>query len=173
MLQFLLLWRVVAMCTKILSNRYEKVIVFEDDVRFRPFFHERFRYTMHEVAATGLDWDLMYVLPLCVCCVSSVKCYTVVKNKFVHFAAHKFQITNKWKLDSLLNEPFVNPFVPKTNISQATGFICSTTEVKHLLKFTYLPWNIFHMYLYTCRWTRTSMHCAARQCVSIWSKWKG
>jgi len=47
------------MCTKILANRYEKVIVFEDDVRFRPYFHERFRYTMYEVASTNLDWDLM------------------------------------------------------------------------------------------------------------------
>ena len=36
--------------------------MFEDDVRFRPFFHERFQYTMYEVATTRLDWDLMYVL---------------------------------------------------------------------------------------------------------------
>jgi len=50
------------MCAKILSNRYEKVIVFEDDVRFRPFFHERFQFTMYEVTATGLDWDLLYVV---------------------------------------------------------------------------------------------------------------
>jgi len=46
---------------KVLTHRYEKVIVLEDDVRFRPFFHERFHYTMYEVNSTGLDWDLMYV----------------------------------------------------------------------------------------------------------------
>jgi len=49
----------VVLCTKVLANRYEKVIVFEDDVRFRPFFHERLRYTMYEVASINLDWDLM------------------------------------------------------------------------------------------------------------------
>jgi len=48
-------------CAKVLSNRHEKVIVFEDDVRFGPFFHERFSKMLQEVAATGLDWDLMYV----------------------------------------------------------------------------------------------------------------
>ena len=47
------------MCTKVLANNYEKVIVFEDDVRFRPFFHERFRFTMYEVVSKELDWDLM------------------------------------------------------------------------------------------------------------------
>jgi len=52
---------VVVVCTKVLTHRYEKVIVLEDDVRFRPFFHERFHYTMYEVNSTGLDWDLMYV----------------------------------------------------------------------------------------------------------------
>ena len=49
----------VVLCTKVLANNYEKVIVFEDDVRFRPFFHERFRFTMYEVVSKELDWDLM------------------------------------------------------------------------------------------------------------------
>ena len=52
---------VVVLCTKVLSRRYEKVIVFEDDVRFRPFFGERFRHVMHEVASIQLNWDLLYV----------------------------------------------------------------------------------------------------------------
>ena len=38
---------------------YEKVVVFEDDVRFEPFFRKKLQKIMEEVAEKFEVWDLM------------------------------------------------------------------------------------------------------------------
>lgn len=43
-----------------MSNRYKKVIVFEDDVRFRPYFIQKLNFLMEETKTAIPDWDLMY-----------------------------------------------------------------------------------------------------------------
>lgn len=38
---------------------YEKVAVFEDDLRFEPYFKTRLSRTMAEIEANNINWDLM------------------------------------------------------------------------------------------------------------------
>ncbi|XP_032818430.2 procollagen galactosyltransferase 1-like [Petromyzon marinus] len=47
--------------TEVVERRMEKVVVFEDDVRFELFFKKRLLRLMTEVAAAGLEWDLIYL----------------------------------------------------------------------------------------------------------------
>lgn len=44
----------------IVKNGYEEVIVFEDDIRFEPYFREKIDWMMKE-AKKFTDWDLIYV----------------------------------------------------------------------------------------------------------------
>lgn len=44
----------------IINNRYSKVLLFEDDIRFEPFFKEKLRHLMKE-ADDLVDWDLIYL----------------------------------------------------------------------------------------------------------------
>ena len=44
---------------QIIKNGYNKVVVFEDDIRFEPYFRRRLGYIMEEVDYLRLDWDLM------------------------------------------------------------------------------------------------------------------
>ncbi|XP_037085406.1 glycosyltransferase 25 family member-like isoform X2 [Pollicipes pollicipes] len=45
----------------VLAQGHERVIVFEDDVRFQPYFHYQLEQLMDEVEALRLDWDLIYL----------------------------------------------------------------------------------------------------------------
>lgn len=38
------------------------MIVFEDDVRFRPYFIQKLNFLMEETKSAMPDWDLMYDL---------------------------------------------------------------------------------------------------------------
>ena len=42
-----------------MEKGYEKVVVFEDDIRFEPYFRRRLGYIMDEVRYLKVDWDLM------------------------------------------------------------------------------------------------------------------
>ncbi len=42
-----------------LDNKYERVVILEDDVRFEPYFRTKLTTIMHEVKAFFADWDLM------------------------------------------------------------------------------------------------------------------
>ena len=42
-----------------IENGYQKVIVFEDDVRFEPYFKKKTKFMMIEVENAVPDWDLM------------------------------------------------------------------------------------------------------------------
>ena len=44
---------------QMIQNNYQKVIVFEDDIRFKPFFRTKLQYMMYEVSQLPYDWDLM------------------------------------------------------------------------------------------------------------------
>ncbi|KAL5012579.1 hypothetical protein ScPMuIL_011130 [Solemya velum] len=44
-----------------LDNNYERIIVFEDDVRFEPYFRRKFFNMMREVDTKVPDWDLLYI----------------------------------------------------------------------------------------------------------------
>jgi len=52
----------------------------------------------------------------------------------------KLATSESWTVFRIF-QPFVNPFTSTMNISQATGFICFTSAVKHPLNFwsTYMP----------------------------------
>ncbi|KAF0304820.1 Glycosyltransferase 25 family member [Amphibalanus amphitrite] len=43
------------------AHGYERIIVFEDDLRFASYFHYRLERLMAEVDALNLDWDLIYL----------------------------------------------------------------------------------------------------------------
>ncbi len=45
----------------VLAKGYDDVIVFEDDVRFEPFFAKKIAAVRREVADLGLDWDLIFL----------------------------------------------------------------------------------------------------------------
>lgn len=42
-----------------MKNGYKKAIVFEDDVRFSPYFKTKLTRLMSEVEQNVKDWDLM------------------------------------------------------------------------------------------------------------------
>ena len=42
-----------------MRNNYEEVIVFEDDVRFEPYFRQKLARVMQEASYYIPDWDLM------------------------------------------------------------------------------------------------------------------
>ena len=44
---------------KVFEKRYSEVVVFEDDLRFEPYFRTKLRNIMEEVAIKVPDWDLM------------------------------------------------------------------------------------------------------------------
>ena len=41
------------------DNNYDKVLVFEDDVRFEPFFRQKLEMVMEELEKIVPDWDLV------------------------------------------------------------------------------------------------------------------
>ncbi|CAL4124140.1 unnamed protein product, partial [Meganyctiphanes norvegica] len=45
----------------IVKNGYKEVIVFEDDIRFEPYFREKIIYIMKEAKELTDEWDLIYV----------------------------------------------------------------------------------------------------------------
>lgn len=45
----------------VVKNGYKQAIVFEDDVRYRPYFKTKLTRLMDEVARTVKDWDLIYL----------------------------------------------------------------------------------------------------------------
>nr|XP_039248026.1 procollagen galactosyltransferase 1-like [Styela clava] len=46
---------------KILKNKYESTIIFEDDVQFRPKFIQKFKNAMKKVENEKIPWDLIYL----------------------------------------------------------------------------------------------------------------
>lgn len=44
----------------IVSNGYKKVLLFEDDIRFEPYFREKVKHMLHQ-ANILVDWDLIYL----------------------------------------------------------------------------------------------------------------
>ena len=44
---------------QVYEKRYSEVVVFEDDLRFEPYFRTKLRNIMEEVAIKVPDWDLM------------------------------------------------------------------------------------------------------------------
>ncbi len=44
---------------QVIKNNYEKVIVFEDDLRFEPFFKRKMQQLMQEAQTYQSNWDLM------------------------------------------------------------------------------------------------------------------
>lgn len=45
----------------VLAKRYQRVMVFEDDARFRPYFPQKLKYLMYETFSLNLNWDLIYL----------------------------------------------------------------------------------------------------------------
>lgn len=45
----------------VLEKKYSAVVVFEDDLRFEPYFRTKLRNIMEEVAIKVPDWDLIYL----------------------------------------------------------------------------------------------------------------
>jgi len=44
-----------------LENNYEKVLILEDDIRFRPYFTEKLQYLMEELDTSAPYWDLVFL----------------------------------------------------------------------------------------------------------------
>jgi len=44
-----------------IENNYEKVLIFEDDIRFRSYFLDKLQYLMDELETTAPDWDLVFL----------------------------------------------------------------------------------------------------------------
>ena len=44
-----------------MKNRYDRVLVFEDDIRFEMFFKNSLQQVLDEANAAKIDWDLLYV----------------------------------------------------------------------------------------------------------------
>ena len=44
---------------QMLSRGYQKVIVFEDDVRFQPYFNTKLRMYLQEADTLGAEWELL------------------------------------------------------------------------------------------------------------------
>ena len=44
-----------------MTHDYEKVLIFEDDVRFKINFRQRLSDSMGDIERLQIDWDLMYV----------------------------------------------------------------------------------------------------------------
>lgn len=47
--------------TDVIANNYEKVVVFEDDVRFEPYFRTKMQHLLAEINSLRLDWDLIFL----------------------------------------------------------------------------------------------------------------
>ena len=47
--------------TDVVKNQYDKVIVFEDDIRFEPYFKAKIEHLHHELESLSLDWDLIFL----------------------------------------------------------------------------------------------------------------
>ncbi|KAL7646435.1 UNVERIFIED_CONTAM: hypothetical protein RMT77_003348 [Armadillidium vulgare] len=43
------------------EKNYRKVVVFEDDIRFEPFFKDKLSYMMKQMKELNLQWDLVYL----------------------------------------------------------------------------------------------------------------
>ena len=56
------------------ERNYERVAVFEDDLRFEPYFNTRLSRIMKEVDVDRIEWDLMCVSKLSKASKMSVNC---------------------------------------------------------------------------------------------------
>lgn len=45
--------------TQIVERKLERSLVFEDDIRFEPYFQQKLLNFMHDVDSLKLDWDIM------------------------------------------------------------------------------------------------------------------
>ncbi|MCL4135107.1 UNVERIFIED_CONTAM: hypothetical protein GTU68_016328 [Idotea baltica] len=45
----------------IVKNGYKEVLVFEDDIRFEPFFTNKLSYMMDQISQLNLKWDFIYL----------------------------------------------------------------------------------------------------------------
>ncbi|XP_076046974.1 glycosyltransferase 25 family member [Oratosquilla oratoria] len=50
-----LIWR------DVVDNGYDEVLVFEDDIRFEPYFRDKIQYMRNQIDELDLDWDLIYI----------------------------------------------------------------------------------------------------------------
>ena len=51
----------LSLCLQVLEHGYKQVIVFEDDLRFEPYFNTRVANLLEEIDTRKLDWELMWV----------------------------------------------------------------------------------------------------------------
>lgn len=56
---FFLQLAVLTKFLQIIKNKYEQVIVFEDDVRFEPSFTSSLNKVTESIKKVNLDWDLL------------------------------------------------------------------------------------------------------------------
>ena len=42
-----------------IQHNYEKIIIFEDDIRFEPFFKKKLKEVMEEMRKYQNNWDLV------------------------------------------------------------------------------------------------------------------
>ena len=45
--------------TQIVERKLERSLVFEDDIRFEPYFQQKLSNFMHDVDSLKMDWDIM------------------------------------------------------------------------------------------------------------------
>ncbi|XP_015608067.1 glycosyltransferase 25 family member [Cephus cinctus] len=46
---------------KMIENRYEKIMILEDDVRFEPYFRQKVNFILNELDRLNISWDLVYL----------------------------------------------------------------------------------------------------------------
>ncbi|XP_033223399.1 glycosyltransferase 25 family member-like [Belonocnema kinseyi] len=46
---------------KVVKNKYERVMIFEDDVRFLPYFRQNLTVVLDELQRLNLEWDLLFI----------------------------------------------------------------------------------------------------------------
>ena len=43
----------------VIQNNHERILIFEDDQRFQPYFHQKLQHVLYQAHSSYVDWELL------------------------------------------------------------------------------------------------------------------